>query len=225
MNDHEIYQSVINLLLKDKFLPGQRISADKIAEMLNTSHTPIRESLSALSRDEIVIRRPGQGFFMPIYTENEISNLYDFLYILLSAALHKLMLDRSKKEIELILEENKIIENIDDIEACSDENQFRYLMEKLFMIVSQSSNNKLIVNSMNSCVIKTSYLRKIEYSDKSRCISVRDDVMKIFDCLNNANKTSLKRKLLSSHNNKNTILNSLYNEYAVELCKNSHLIR
>jgi hypothetical protein len=58
------------------FLPGERIAASELAETLQLSATPVREALSQLSGEGLLVDRRGQGWFVQALTALDIADLY-----------------------------------------------------------------------------------------------------------------------------------------------------
>ncbi|HZZ33108.1 MAG TPA: GntR family transcriptional regulator [Phenylobacterium sp.] len=58
------------------FLPGERIAASELAAILHLSATPVRESLSQLSGEGLLVDRRGQGWFVQALTALDIADLY-----------------------------------------------------------------------------------------------------------------------------------------------------
>src|SRR3546814_14368220 len=66
---------------------GSRLEAAKIADMLSTSITPVRDSLHRLVGEKMVSFAPGQGFHVPRMNETELRDLFELNLILLLAAI------------------------------------------------------------------------------------------------------------------------------------------
>lgn len=70
--------------------PMSRITAAEAAERLSVSATPVREALSRLAGEGLLLDRRGQGFFVPLLEAADVEDLYrmqrDLLLIALSGA-------------------------------------------------------------------------------------------------------------------------------------------
>lgn len=220
MKKIDALESIIQLIRNCTLSPGQRISVDTTSNILNLSQTPIREALSSLSKDGIVLHRPGQGFFIPCYTEDELENLYDFLYVLLAASLHRIMTNLERSEIDTSILPANLLKKVGDISTWNDRDQAAFCMEEIFTYVSKLSGNKFIADAMFSCVIKTSFSRKIEYHEKMRRLSVKKDVVAILNYIFERKKTNINKRIISSQKHKSKIIRDVYHEYSAEICKN-----
>lgn len=56
--------------------PGARLTANEIAERLDLSQTPVREALSRLAGEGLLLDRRGQGFFVPSLSEDDLVVLF-----------------------------------------------------------------------------------------------------------------------------------------------------
>ncbi len=74
---------------------GEPISEDRIATLLGTSRTPVREALAALQLQGLVVIRPQRGSFVFAPTERDVTELCEFRAMLESEAL-RLSHDRAR---------------------------------------------------------------------------------------------------------------------------------
>lgn len=88
LRDH-IVQQVRNAILNGTFKPGERIVETAIADQLNVSRAPVREALSALERDGIVVSVPRRGYFVIQFTGKDIEEIYSLRALLEVGALQR----------------------------------------------------------------------------------------------------------------------------------------
>ena len=220
MDQFDTEQSVLGLMASNVFLPGQKLSIEKLSDKLGISPTPVRETLSRLSRDEIVLHKQGQGFFVPCYDEHEIMQLYDFLYVLLKASVNRIVKREDVSGLQRIIEELDSLASLNDKNAWQDRDACISGVEKVFEKLSRESGNKYINHSMRSCILKTSYTRIIEYGDNIRRLSVRDDMCRTADYIIKSDHKNIQTSLIKSNDHKNTILHDVYLEYVAGIYKN-----
>ena len=72
----QIEGQVREAILSGAFRPGERLVESAIAEQLGVSRAPVREVLSALERDGLVINIPRRGYFVISFTEEDIEEIY-----------------------------------------------------------------------------------------------------------------------------------------------------
>lgn len=87
--ERQVRDAISNGTLK----PGQRIVETVIADQLNVSRAPVREALSVLERDGIVVSHPRRGYYVTDFTDKDIDEIYSFRILLEVAAL-RLAMDR-----------------------------------------------------------------------------------------------------------------------------------
>jgi DNA-binding GntR family transcriptional regulator len=107
----EIEKEMRAIFLQGVFVPGERIIESRISEQLQVSRSPIREVLSALEQEGLVISQPRRGYFMVDFTEKDIQEIYSFRMLL-----EKFAFNRSISLIDdnCILQLQKLVENMKD---------------------------------------------------------------------------------------------------------------
>lgn len=93
----QIEESVRTAIWNGAFRPGERIVETVIADQLNVSRAPVREALSILERDGIVVSMPRKGYYVTDFTEKDIREIYEFRILLEVGALRR-MIDRFTEE-------------------------------------------------------------------------------------------------------------------------------
>lgn len=78
---------VLQRILDGSLPAGERINESHLAEELGASRTPLREALSRLHREGLVVSRPHHGFFVADLSAGEARELYECLALLESSAL------------------------------------------------------------------------------------------------------------------------------------------
>ena len=87
----KLKEDIINL----KIELGTRINIQKIAEDFSVSQTPIREALSRLVKDGLVIYKPRKGYYIIQITVKDLEEIYDLRKMIECYAL-----DRGIKNID-----------------------------------------------------------------------------------------------------------------------------
>ncbi|MDB5705501.1 MAG: hypothetical protein JWN66_2617 [Sphingomonas bacterium] len=77
-------------LLRGAYRPGQRLDATTIASDLDISVTPVREILARLTGEGLVDAVAGDGFYVPLLTEDDLRDLYAWTQHLLLLATRRL---------------------------------------------------------------------------------------------------------------------------------------
>lgn len=74
-------------IMKAELTLGAALSEDKLAASFGVSRTPVREALTALAHQGLIVIRPKRGSFVFLPSEQDISELREFRLLLGSKAL------------------------------------------------------------------------------------------------------------------------------------------
>lgn len=84
-----IYDRIKSLLLAHTLAPGQLLQIGTLAEELGVSTTPVREALTRLAAERLIVFAPKRGFFAKTASEEELRGLYTLNHTLLDSALRE----------------------------------------------------------------------------------------------------------------------------------------
>ena len=84
-----IEQRVRAAILNGTFKPGERLVESTIADQLGVSRAPVREVLSALEREGLVVNIPRRGNFVIDFTDKDIEEIYSLRLLMEIGALHR----------------------------------------------------------------------------------------------------------------------------------------
>lgn len=71
------YYAIKDAIVKNEFKPGEILSENMLADLLEMSRTPIREALKELKNDDLVLLVPGTGIFVREISEKELRDIFD----------------------------------------------------------------------------------------------------------------------------------------------------
>tara|TARA_R110002095_G_scaffold147856_4_gene127872 strand:+ start:755 stop:1459 length:705 start_codon:yes stop_codon:yes gene_type:complete len=71
------YEVIRQKLLNGDFPPGGRLSDEALSKELGISRSPIREAISQLSSEGLVVHKPRSGAYMRKPSQQELAELYD----------------------------------------------------------------------------------------------------------------------------------------------------
>jgi DNA-binding GntR family transcriptional regulator len=78
----EVEKGLRTAILNGMFLPGERLVESVIAEKMGVSRPPVREALSALEREGLVVNVPRRGNFVVSFTAKDIEEVYSLRMLL-----------------------------------------------------------------------------------------------------------------------------------------------
>jgi len=79
---NEVEKGLCTAILNGVFQPGERLVESVIAEQMGVSRPPVREALSALEREGLVVNIPRRGNFVVSFTAKDIDEVYNLRVIL-----------------------------------------------------------------------------------------------------------------------------------------------
>jgi len=104
----QAYELVREAILRGRFKPGQRLSADQLAKNLGVSQTPVRAALTRLEGDGLVEILPRRGTFVARFTEKDVREVFQLRRMIECAGLERLdrLPDRAIERMEQIVAES-----------------------------------------------------------------------------------------------------------------------
>lgn len=86
MTEGAVYERIKNWLLAQTLVPGQLLQIGVLADELGVSTTPVREALTRLAAERMIMSVPKRGFFARTPSEDDIFGLYAVNRTILDAA-------------------------------------------------------------------------------------------------------------------------------------------
>lgn len=96
----QIEDQIRNAILNGLFKPGDHLVESVIAEQLQVSRAPLREALSSLEREGIIVNMPRRGYFVVEFTPKDIEEIYSLRVLLEVGALRRSIERFSEADIE-----------------------------------------------------------------------------------------------------------------------------
>jgi DNA-binding GntR family transcriptional regulator len=141
------YPALRNMCLNYEFWPSQHLQVDELARLLRLSPTPVREALARLAGEGLVQAVPNRGYFAKSPILSETDAMIELKYLLLSNTIanEKLPYDWRVNQPENFVVSSNINANF----------------ELLVGSVGAMSKNALILDSIQSLLERTRYIRRI----------------------------------------------------------------
>jgi Transcriptional regulators len=86
MTEGAVYERIKSWLLAQALVPGQLLQIGVLADELGVSTTPVREALTRLAAERLIMSVPKRGFFARTPSEDDIFGLYSVNRTILDAA-------------------------------------------------------------------------------------------------------------------------------------------
>ena len=172
------YHSIKQRLMDGSWPWGLRLEAGKIADMLSTSITPVRDSLHRLVGEQMVSFAPGQGFYVPRMNETELRDLFELNLILLLAAIAS-----SSQNSLVSVEDGPYPEQI----------------TKIFVQLGGRSGNGALVASISAL---NNRLYQFRYWDASLFEDIDSELQELLAASNDDPTGSILRRLVMRYHNR-----------------------
>jgi DNA-binding GntR family transcriptional regulator len=98
--DAKVYNRLKAMILERKLLPGEKIPQEKLAQDLGISRTPLVSALKYLEKEKLVQSIPRRGFFVRLFTKQEMISIFELREVLEGLAARRAALNISDKEID-----------------------------------------------------------------------------------------------------------------------------
>ena len=97
--DAKVYGRLKAMILDRKLLPGEKIPQEKLARDLGISRTPLVNALKVLEREKLVQSMPRRGFFVRLFTGQEMISIFELREVLEGLAARRAAHNITEKEI------------------------------------------------------------------------------------------------------------------------------
>ena len=151
-----IEQRILSAIVEGDFRPGDRVAGHIVAKKLGVSRAPVREALSALEREGIVVQIPRRGYYVAEFTRKDISELYGLRLLLELGALRYIVGRLSQNEL------SKLQRMVDDLGRAakdqSDRGLIVFLDLEFHSYICALSHHSRLCSVWNSLRLQTQLL-------------------------------------------------------------------
>jgi DNA-binding GntR family transcriptional regulator len=145
----QAYEGIKERIVQGELGPGMSLSESRLARLLRTSRTPVREALSRLAEERYVQRIPGRGYTVTPVTVELIQNLFEMRRLLEGAA--------AARAAEL--RGNAFVERLRELGAFEydprDAKSFKRAAEAntaFHLAVARAGQNSMLVDLVRQCL-------------------------------------------------------------------------
>jgi DNA-binding GntR family transcriptional regulator len=121
--DAKVYDRLKSMILERKLLPGEKIPQEKLAQELGISRTPLVNALKFLEKEKLIQSIPRRGFFVRLFTKQEMISIFELREVLEGLAARRAALNISDKEIEQLRSFFQSFQGLSDIKAYAKEDR------------------------------------------------------------------------------------------------------
>jgi DNA-binding GntR family transcriptional regulator len=98
--DQKVYLIIKNMIIERRLLPGVKIPQDKLARELGISRTPLVSALKYLEKEKLVEAKPRRGFFVRLFTKQEMVSIFELREVLEGLAARRAAVNITDTQIE-----------------------------------------------------------------------------------------------------------------------------
>ena len=80
--DQKVYHVIKEMIMNRQLLPGEKIPQESLASELGISRTPLVSALKFLEQEKLVEARPRRGYFVRLFTKEEMLSIFELREVL-----------------------------------------------------------------------------------------------------------------------------------------------
>ena len=206
----QIYKIIKDKIIWHEIKMGERIIDKKLAEELGVSRSMVRQALTTLVKEELLIMVPRNGFYVREITKKEIEEIYEIRKVLEVYAIKRAIPripDRDIAEVEMAFNESK--KNLEN----NDSESFVKIDIKLHNLIIDNCNNSHIKKIIDKFKNVVNFYRFADQHKISRAKELYFEHFEIFKSIKKRN-TELAIELMANHieSSKKNVLDN-YDKY------------
>ena len=124
--DQKVYSILKDMIMERQLLPGQKIPQEKLARDLGISRTPLIGALKFLEQDKLVESVPRRGFFVRLFSKEEMVSIFELREVLEGLAARRAaakITDTQITELNRFFKHFADQKNISDVKAYAREDR------------------------------------------------------------------------------------------------------
>lgn len=175
-----VYNILLEKIIKQKFIPGERLVERDLAEMLGVSKTPVREALGRLEKEGLVYGVPYRGVFVARISPKDVLEIYDLREVIEGLGAWSAAEKINKEHIEQL---NSIIQSSGDCVKKNDLECYSSLDLKFHNLLAAISGNERLSQIMQLLRNQTRILMSTSVKLPGRVKVSLDDHKKIVEAV------------------------------------------
>lgn len=199
----QVYEALKRIILKGDLASGERIVETKLAKQLEVSRTPIREAISQLKKEKLIVSKPNGGFVVATLSVNDAAQLYDCRIALEQLSVEgacRTIADKQLKQLEkYVLLAEKLVKSQssrpDIFKLLEVDYQFHHL-------IAESSENQWLLTLLEQVFDKMALLRVQTTKHNPQVLEIRLEHREVYEAIAlrdpDLAKATVKLHLMSS---------------------------
>ncbi len=145
-------QAIVELIIKHKYLPGDKLFEADLAQELGMSRTPIRNALRKLAAEGFLEMQANRGCSVPFLTLEDMEKLFTFRAELEGLAAYEAAQRITEGEI---LAMRKLLEEEKNIYSRADALSYNNVNEKIHNNIINASGNAYLIRTARSIFLRS----------------------------------------------------------------------
>ncbi len=203
----EIYTSLFDRIIKNKFPADSWLKEDKLAEEYQVSRTPVREVLRILEQDGLVQIIPNRGAQVVGFTIDDLEDIFEIRRVLESLALEYAVPSLSIQGLKEIRDRVEKARQTDD---SHDAVEIDFQLHKYFI---ESSKRRRLISTLNQLSHLLQIFREMSFAEQDVRESTYKEHVALIDAMSIRDIEGAKN-ILEEHirNSKIRILRTVFNK-------------
>ena len=206
------YQRLKLLVVQYRFRPLEPLRPTELAQHFGVSATPIREALTRLYAEGLIMQIPNRGFSTKPLNERDMTDLFEHAFLLIRHAAEKdiqaFTLSGINKPMDLEFGPTGGVVNITD-DLLHSHAKF---LEQLYERVVSLARNDSMTATIRSFNDKTHYIRLLDLEAPGHLEQIAPMVFDLIDRLLNGNVAGVAHNLSNQSERMRTVLPALIRE-------------
>jgi DNA-binding GntR family transcriptional regulator len=178
-----IYADFRDKLMKGMVSPLERITENALAEHYQVSRTPIREVLTQLLADGLLMKR-NSGIYPYVPSYDDLKDLYELRILLETQGIRRIQQGQGRLDITLL---TQIHEHWDAYQQARPQPSASFVSEDESFHVStlRAAGNKALVDVLENVNTKIRPVRMFDYLSEDRMLATVDEHLGILELIAN----------------------------------------
>ena len=143
-------------ILDGTYRPGERLVETAIADQLGVSRAPVREALSALEREGLVVSVPRRGYSVIDFTDKDIDEVYTLRLLLEIGALRRAVERFTEQDLA---EMQRVVDELDEAARQKTDSEKIVALDLAFHdLICRAADHSRLYSAWNSMRLQTQLL-------------------------------------------------------------------
>ena len=199
----QVYQALKQIILRGDLPSGERVVETKLAKQLQVSRTPIREAISQLKREKLIVSKPNGGFRVATLSVRDAIELYDCRIALEQLSISNACQEITSKQLKQLEKYVLLAEKL--VDSKSGKSNSLKLLEvdyQFHHLIAESSGNQWLLSLLEQIFDRMTLLRVYTTQHNPEVLEIRSEHRQIYEAIASGNsdlaQTTIREHLIAS---------------------------